>query len=171
MGRGGVRRSRSIKNQKRCFSAVSPVFPLPPRGDYPIVYHKRGRITTGSREGAALERVCPRDGTGPRLPSKDRDKKRLQSKRQKIAKTRGRTSVHGAGICEKRSEKSGKKRAAALGKRLQRLQYFLGKKGLIWAQSIHFSQKGMFSKFEFFFIGSCKMCAKWRIITTLWSRW
>lgn len=54
--------------------------------------------------------------------------------------------------------KSGKKRAAALGKRLQSCNIF-GKKGLIWAQSIHFSQKGMFSKFEFFFIGSCKMCA------------
>lgn len=58
----------------------------------------------------------------------------------------------------KNARKKREKRAAALGKRLQSCNIF-GKKGLIWAQSIHFSQKGMFSKFEFFFIGSCKMCA------------
>mgnify|MGYP005802678641 FL=1 len=65
----------------------------------------------------------------------------------------------------KNARKEREKEGCGPRKRLQSCNIF-GKKGLIWAQSIHFSQKGMFSKFEFFFIGSCKMCAS-RIITTL----
>lgn len=57
----------------------------------------------------------------------------------------------------KNAQKKREKEGCGPRKKVTELQYFW--KGLIWAQSIHFSQKGMFSKFEFFFIGSCKMCA------------
>lgn len=119
-----------LKTRRDAFSAVSPVFPLPPRGDYPIVYHKRGRITTGSRGKGLLWRgPVPRGWNRPQLPSTRQGQKAFRKiKGKKLQKQGGRTSVRVAGICEKRSEKAGK-RGLRPSEKGYRAAIFLGKRG------------------------------------------